>query len=927
MKGPNARYEKEQKGPVSGRPPIKPGEPPLIAFVSSVMCPELDEVRQETVHTLNRVPWLTSWAFEYTPASSEPVDEGYLRKVREADVVIWLVGEKTTKPVQKEIREALASNRRLWVMKLPAEQQDEVTKTLLQEVKPQAKWIDTTAAGGLRQALDLTLGDEIVWAMRGKRGLGRLARLEEIGRASRARCIMRWQAAGVPWAEASNLADNLSVGALRSELQPHAEKPILLLIGEIGVGKSLTAERLLQDAVMRARDNANTPVPVYLDARSAVERLREAVEAAASGLGNPQIQGAAIIIDGADEVGTGLAAELLNEARVLVGTWPKTKTVITSRPIPNLTEAEEAVQVPQLSEAEAYALIGRFSGHPVTASTAWSWPKSVQDAVRCPLFAVLLGIYLREQDMRAPRSTGELLSSLVERALSRVKVNLTNANWLLQRLASLSTDRNGGPVSAAEVASKAELQQLLNSGLVVERSGALAFPLPILTQWFAAQSLAAGVPKAEVLISDSQRLEHWRYPFIIFAGTFNHDQVSKLLAPLAERHPALAAEIVNEGLARWGLVEDVPPPPPLECGKRVRTAMQAWTSGIGPLAQLIAPVRKDGTLLSVGAHTSGVWLTTAWYRGDDDLAKVVELPSDVHVFGSLSTNWTRLRRARPGRQPAWAWRWALDELVSSLSNLLQHRALPVSKGPLAREAVWQAALAVTGRGSLHPGPIPLAEIEERLSRLPEDAGPVGTGGRRYDLNQFRAEVNRLHGAGETELCSPWPGPDRDFSGGWIWSPYTDKQILTRAKAVYAGALEGYQRLVDMWLQKFTHRLQTAATLPARFVGIVAPPQPDKGIQVGPVIKWYLEALPHGSKTTVDLHLGEHLHYPDSDILQTSFDRVRSLRPEAAEWIGVTLHKEGLDIFRPNSATELAYDWLWNDLEQVSWVKGLLGNLR
>jgi len=345
-------------------------------------------------------------------------------------------------------------------------------------------------------------------------------------------------------------------------------------------------------------------------------------------------------------------------------------------------------------------------------------------------------------------------------------------------------------------------------------------------------------------------------------------------------------------------------------------AMQAWASGIGPLAQLIAPVDEEGVLLRVGARVDGMFLSIAWFRGDDDLADVVELPRSASH--TLPPGCIRRRSAQPGRQPAWAWRWTLDELVDRLSRLLEQRVLPVNEGPLAREAAWQAALAVTGHGSLHPGPIPIAEIEEYLSRLPENASLVGISGRWYNLNQFRVEVNRLCGAGETELHGPWPGPDRDYSGGWIWDPYSDTQILARTEAVYAGALEGYRQLVDTWFPKLAPRLQTAMTLPARLVGVVAPPRLDKGFAGSPGISWYLEALPHGSQSTADLRLGEE-RMIGSEHLRSELDRVRSLRPEAAMWISATIHDQILDVFGPNSATELAYDWLRNDLKRVRWV--------
>jgi len=112
------------------------GEQPLLVFISSVMRLELASARELAVETFGRAPFLSPWAFEFTPASSEPVDQGYLRKVREADFVVWLVGRDVTQPVQNEIREALRADRRLLVFLLPTDSRDSGTDALLQEVNP-----------------------------------------------------------------------------------------------------------------------------------------------------------------------------------------------------------------------------------------------------------------------------------------------------------------------------------------------------------------------------------------------------------------------------------------------------------------------------------------------------------------------------------------------------------------------------------------------------------------------------------------------------------------------------------------------------------------------------------------------------------------------------------------------------------------------
>lgn len=910
---------------LSNKPRIKAGERPLNVFISSVMIPELEWARNETVSTIDRKPYLKRWCFEHAPGSSEPVEEGCLCKVQESEIFIWLVGKETTIPVRKEVQEALASVRHILVMKLLAKSRDPETESLLQEVGPHAKWMDVTSRRSLREALDLTLDDELVRAMRSEPALGRIARLDEIGRASRARCISRWQALGVPSNEAMELADNPLIGDPSLVFGPSSEKPLILMIGELGIGKSLIAERILQGALTRAREKSNIPIPIYLEAAEAVGHLREAAEKAAKGLGNPKIQGAVIIIDGADETGLGPATELLNEARILVRTWPKTTIIITSRPIPNLIESEEAVQVPLLLEAEAHALIARFAGRPITVGISSKWPPAIRDAIHRPLFAILLGNILREQDIKSPNSIGELLTTLIERTLKQTRLNINDANKLLQRLGAISTDCGGGAIPIAEIASIDEIEPLIESGLVVKRNGIVYFPLPILTQWFAAQSLAAGIPTPQELIKDIQRLEYWRYALIIFCSHYSFIEVSKMLSLLAEKNPAFAAEVVSEGIAQWGTAKDVMLPSSLECGRQVRSAMQAWIVGIGPLSRLIAPIRKDSILPTIGAQTKGCSLVTAWYRGDKDLDEVISLSSELINSDQILHDWYNVRFSHSGRQPAWAWRWALDEIINGLSKLLRARALPVEKGPLEYEALWYAALAITGRNALSHDPIPISELKKTVSQLPNNTDSIVLGRKNYSLIQLNENINQISEKGEMELCSPWPRPDKPFTGGWKWEAYSPERLLLRAQQIYDGAIKGYKQLVEKWFPKFSHRLQTMVTLPARLVGVIYPPCSEKGIDSSPRLEFHFEPLSYGMQTIVDFRLGESTMRMDSSKAQHLFKNIKSLRPEAASWLGINLHYQILDVFDLSPATKLAYEWLWDDLRRVYWIEGTFGN--
>lgn len=90
--------------PGDGRPRLRAGEVALRAFISGVIDAETQAARDEATKALDEF-WFNVWIFEYTPASTERVDWSYLQKVRECDLLIWIVGSTTSEPVERESRE------------------------------------------------------------------------------------------------------------------------------------------------------------------------------------------------------------------------------------------------------------------------------------------------------------------------------------------------------------------------------------------------------------------------------------------------------------------------------------------------------------------------------------------------------------------------------------------------------------------------------------------------------------------------------------------------------------------------------------------------------------------------------------------------------------------------------------------------------
>ena len=141
-------------------------ESDLLAFISSVMREELYYARKVVVETCKATDFTRPWAFEYTPGSSEPPDQGYLRKVREADFVFWLIGEETTQPVVDEITTSVTAGRRLLAFKLPSGTRCGVTRNLMSQVAGYAKWADVKDNDDLAQHVREALSDELIRAIR-----------------------------------------------------------------------------------------------------------------------------------------------------------------------------------------------------------------------------------------------------------------------------------------------------------------------------------------------------------------------------------------------------------------------------------------------------------------------------------------------------------------------------------------------------------------------------------------------------------------------------------------------------------------------------------------------------------------------------------------------------------------------------------------
>ena len=762
--------------------------------------------------------------------------------------------------------------------------------------------------------------------------------LDELVAESHARTVARWQAAGLPSELARELAEDLSIGALPPQLAEFPPGCVRVLEGHLGIGKSLLGERLHRQHIQCARLHEDAPIPLWLHARKLREDLSTTVVHRSPDLGDPHRTGAAVVVDGLDEDGSGSAGDLIEQARILVHMWPATRVLLTTRPGPPSND-DERIDAPLLTDDQADALVQRIATDDQSFDQwLWRWPDeartALRETLRTPLFAIIMGI-LRREGQGAPLSPAELVESLVDRGLhiaTRGRPGHTEQTirGLLCRLAVATTQRNGR-LPLVELGSSDDQAAVLASRLVAQEGATLAFPLPLLEQWFAAQALLEGLVDLAPVVDDLRRLEPWRWPLVMATRVGAHQPITRLLAPLAGRHPGLAGWIVHQAEESypWRRQPPAAPPPARESAQRLRDAMQAWVAGFGPLASEVGPVTADGRLQPIGAHVDGTRLTTAWYRGGDDLPVIVDLPPEGFPWRGARSGWWLRQSSSPGSASTWAWPWTMDILRARLEHRLRRRTLrPGPGGVLEREGRWRLSNAILGRGrgSVRPVEVDhvLAIIRDKLADVPPDAvsasfgfSGVGTLTDR-DLRQLAAD---LEGSGLSTIEPLWEPPDLPREAGrWVWSSYSPAALLRRTQQVYQGALDAYAELVDQYFPAWRPTLSMAAWMPLRLQGILEPAAGDDE----PALSWSVIPLESGSANRVEIELADRMPALDWDAhlarQRRSHEALQRWRPEVVPYVQFIDHYEGLDIFGSRPATLLAYEWLSDDLHQLGWLK-------
>lgn len=906
---------------VPPRPQPKRSETDVMVFISSVMNDHLIHARKIAKEAIEEISFGRPWAFEQTPASSENPSSAYLRKVQEADFVVWLVRSETTQPVVEEINACIASGRRLLVFKLPAQARDSHTKSLLHTIRAYAKWKDVDSLDALKGHISDAFADELVRALRDPAVPVRAQALRKESDWSFSCCKTAFRALGVGESLAEELSCDSDIGAvLESD-----DAGLSILVGPQGSGKSLAAHRLFQRAIDRYLKDSSAPFPVFLEAREIHASLRDAIDRKCRGHVDPYVQHVMVVVDAVDEKGLSDARSLLRQMETFVDTNSIAIVIATTRALPGLTCKERTREIAPLGANEVVTLVQRIVGYETNLADPRYWRRSIRESAKYPLFAIMIGVWLRENKMIRNLSGHALVRNLVETAARETSISSKEADRSLQVLAATATTR-GTRVARHDVALTVAIErEVASSRLVHQTETGIDFALPIFREWYAAQSILEGT----VQVADQDLgSDRWTVPISIVVHSKMRSIAREVMEYLVSTNVSMAAAVLEEDEAAW-YVEEGPREVPLsalEAGEQLRSAMGAWARGLGRLFRHVGPIDQRGGLATVGAQVDGTYLTVSWYRGKNELPAVVELDETNNPFGPGA----RTRRnvgwssgTMRGIPPTELWCWVItrEHLVDNLREVLDRRELIYESTEATCELVWEFATAVR-KGSRFEPRVPIVDVLDEIGMMLGKTRTIqwsfgGSEYSRHEIEVIRDRLLMMQGRGQDAIGDPWPGPDVRNQSGWL--EYSDQRRVERISAVYGGALRLYVWTVEHWFRAFAERLKLYRLLPVKIEGKVSG---ESGGWGRGMVWWRPVILPKGEKSQVAFEGGSL--DGDFDAMEERFreqwDAYRRLRREDAEGVSLFEHRALIDNMSRRPATDLAQEWLSKELEELGWVR-------
>lgn len=880
------------------------------------MPPEMMWARDAAAKAMASLNFAELWRFEDSPPSPDDAEAVYLRAVAESDVMIFICGYDITPAVSSEVMLALASGIDVLVFVLDLESYAPSTERLLEtihdhvksgHVRPEPAALEAAVV----EAFNSLAADRV----RGDPPIRRRSLLQFQLKQSHARCTTSWMALGVHESLAIELAADEDMGNPGDLMRPSAGEPLKVLTGGVGSGKSLAAERMFQRAIRAALADPASPIPIFLEARSVATSLQERMAQTSTALGDSLTQGVFLVVDGLDEGPTNRSRDLLEEARVVVRSYPHSAAVLTGRPLYAIQDASERIEVPRLEPEQVESIVARLTGETI-AYEAFVAPfsQSLKDASRVPLFTIALALqYNRFKAEPETFTRSDLIRALVESAVERSELDAMSTNRLLSNLAVSCFEENHVSVPWQSVCNtRADVLKLLASRIVIEHHDRIEFALQLFSEWFGAQALAGWQMAAITALSNEpDRADRWRYSLLLYSKQLPLDKKTALVGAFAQRDIAIAGEMVAEAIAMplntdWSVEA-------MAQGVAFRKAVQDWAEAFVPSNSLWPSFNERGLLrpLLFAIDQADNSFDIAWYFGVDNRP-------DVTLVDDGDSSWKGRRHFEflPDFQ-LWQYAVARSLLIEQLDDAIGLHKLRAD-GPLpAAEMLWFLLHRMLDIDEFDERPIDLLEAEKALNALGDGDVELGDGARAAVVNvgSVKGNVRKRIESGEAELVCPWPPRDQpeETTEEMPWLGLSPQRLLDRTAAIYGEALGGYLAIVDSWLPSLANRLAVRVSMPAKVDLRLVPARGN----ICPQVDYVFEPLLIDGENQTTVAIGKELR-DDFSTLARLRAAIRERRPKVAGRLPLLHIKEDARIYGLRPVTGLVYEWIHQDLRLLGW---------
>jgi len=610
----------------------------------------------------------------------------------------------------------------------------------------------------------------------------------------------------------------------------------------------------------------------------------------------------------------------LVESLEIAQAWPRTTIVVTSRADLHPPGGVVTHEVDKLSESEWVSLATDVAEGRVQIFPS-NYPVSIREAVTRPLYAILLGVWVRDTSIDRPNTPAALVRHLVDKWLERAPKSDSGLRDCIRSLARLSVEAGGHGVRLEQVADGPALRAvLLETGIVdIDPGSRVTFPLAIFAEWFAGQALLL----EPGLLSDAtfDRLLRWQYALVQAVGAATHEQAKPLLEGLVCSAPALAGWVIHSAIYE----ESVPASTGIRTGdewaESIARAMDCWRDAMGVLASATTPFTESSEPAAIGTRVAGSMLTYGWSRRS---GRTAALPEGARWFNP-SPDWRELGDRAASDDSLFEWLFTWKWVSQRVEQILKDAWMRPATEALQAEYEWHLAqIVVHGHGSgTRCDPVPLEELQELIdigNRF--GTATVATEKGTFSVRQLRDVVARHRRCGHDAVPNPWPCFDRRSHS--IPDSWTAERRLERLRQVSDAALEGYAAVIQRYLPAFRTQLNTRRLMPVRLRGYQHEDANAEGRIFGRFNEmWYLEPLPMTQSNEVRWVKVDDL--PSWDDLETDLRASFAANRPDLPLSGV-LHGGfvGFDSSRP--AMNLLVTLLWEDFKVWNWVSGVPPNL-